>query len=168
MKKDNIFVLAFKLFLICFVIALGLSSLNSVTAPVIAQLTETKKQEAMKSVLPECDIKKATDSVYIGEKDGGVVGYAVNVITQEGYGGAIEMIVGFDPDFRMTGLEFISMSETPGLGTRAKEDSFLSQFLGEEAKEFEEIDAITGATITSKAVNGAINRASELAKEVAE
>lgn len=166
-KQDNIFVLALKLFLICLVIALGLSALNFVTEPVIAQLTETAKKEAMEAVLPDCDLEKANDNVYVGTVDGKPIGYAVNVVTQEGYGGAIEMIIGFDSEFKITGLEYISMSETPGLGTRAKEESFTSQFLGEEAKQFEEIDALTGATVTSKAVNGAINLASEMAKEAA-
>ncbi|MBP3448645.1 MAG: FMN-binding protein [Clostridia bacterium] len=166
-QNDNIFVLALKLFVICLVIALGLSALNYVTEPVIAQLTETAKKEAMEAVLPDCDLEKANENVYIGTKDGKTVGYAVNVVTQEGYGGAIEMIIGFDEAFGITGMEYISMSETPGLGTRAKDESFTSQFLGQQAKAFEEIDALTGATVTSKAVNGAINQASEMAKEAA-
>ncbi len=167
-EKDNIFVLALKLFVICLVIALGLSALNYVTAPVIAQLTEEAKKEAMEAVLPGCDLEKINDNVYVGTMDGKTVGYAVNVITQEGYGGAIEMIVGFDEEFKMTGVEYISMSETPGLGTRAKEESFNSQFIGQPAKDFEEIEALTGATVTSKAVNGAINQASNMAKEAAQ
>lgn len=167
-ENDNIFILAIKLFVICLVIALGLSALNYVTEPVIAQLTETAKQEAMQAVLPDCELTKANDNVYIGTKDGKTVGYAVNVTTQEGYGGAIEMIVGFDEQFQITGMEYISMSETPGLGTRAKEESFISQFLGQPAKPFEEIQALTGATVTSKAVNGAINQAAEMAKEAAQ
>lgn len=167
-EKDNIFVLALKLFVICLVIALGLSALNYVTAPVIAKLTEEAKKEAMKTVLPDCELAQLNDNVYVGTIDGKTVGYAVNVITQEGYGGAIEMIVGFDEEFKMTGVEYISMSETPGLGTRAKEESFKSQFIGQPAKDFEEIEALTGATVTSKAVNSAINQASNMAKEAAQ
>lgn len=167
-EKDNILVLALKLFVICLVIALGLSALNYVTGPVIAELTEKAKQEAMSSVLPGCELTKVNENVYLGTKDGATVGYAVNVVTQEGYGGAIEMIIGFDSEFQMTGLEYISMSETPGLGSRAKEESFTSQFIGQSAKPFEEIEALTGATVTSKAVNGAINQASDMAKEAAE
>lgn len=166
--KDNIIVLALKLFAICLVIALGLSALNFVTAPVIAELTETAKKEAMVAVLPNCELEKINDNVYRGIADGKTVGYAVNVTTQEGYGGAIEMIVGFDQGFCITGVEYISMSETPGLGTRAKEESFVAQFIGQPAKEFGEIDALTGATITSKAVNAALNMASEMAKEAAQ
>ena len=166
-KKDNILVLAIKLFVICFVVALGLSALNYVTAPVIAELTETKKAEAMASVLPDCELEKFSDAVYIGTENGEIKGYAVNVITKEGYGGNIEMIVGFDADFHVTGVQYISMSETPGLGTRAKEEPFASQFNGKPARDFSEIQAMTGATITSKAVNGAINQASDMAKEAA-
>lgn len=164
-KKDNIFVLALKLFAICLVIALGLSALNYVTAPIIAELTETKKAEAMAAVLPDCELVPFGDSVYVGVENGEIKGYAVNVVTSEGYGGDIELIVGFDADFNVTGVEYISMSETPGLGTRAKEEPFASQFNGKPAREFSDIQAITGATVTSKAVNGAINQASDIAKE---
>lgn len=164
-KKDNIFVLALKLFAICLVVALGLSALNYVTKPIIAELTETKKAEAMQSVLPDCELEKFSDSVYIGSDNGEIKGYAVNVITKEGYGGDIELIVGFDADFNVTGVEYISMSETPGLGSRAKEEPFASQFNGKPARDFSQIQAITGATVTSKAVNGAINQASDMAKE---
>ncbi len=164
-KKDNIFLLALKLFVICLVVALGLSALNYVTKPIIDELNETKKAEAMQSVLPDCELIKLNDSVYIGMENGEIEGYAVNVITPEGYGGNIELIVGFDADFNVTGVEYISMSETPGLGSRAKEEPFASQFNGKPARDFSEIEAITGATVTSKAVNGAINQASVMAKE---
>ena len=167
-KQDNIFVLALKLFAICLVIALGLSALNYVTAPIITELTENKKAEAMQSVLPDCELEKYSDSVYIGKENGEIKGYAVNVVTPEGYGGDIDLIVGFDADFNVTGVEYISMAETPGLGTRAKEEPFASQFNGKPAREFSDIQAITGATVTSKAVNGAINQASDLAKEAKE
>ena len=164
-KKDNIFVLALKLFIICLVVALGLSALNYITEPIITQLTEAKKAEAMQSVLPDCELTKLNDSVYVGVKNGEIKGYAVNVVTSEGYGGDIELIVGFDADFNVTGVEYISMSETPGLGSRAKEEPFASQFNGKPARDFSQIQAMTGATVTSKAVNGAINQASDMAKE---
>ena len=164
-KKDNIFVLALKLFIICLVVALGLSALNYITEPIITQLTEAKKAEAMQSVLPDCELTKLNDSVYVGVKNGEIKGHAVNVVTSEGYGGDIELIVGFDADFKVTGVEYISMSETPGLGSRAKEEPFASQFNGKPARDFSQIQAMTGATVTSKAVNGAINQASDMAKE---
>ena len=78
------------------------------------------------------------------------------------------MIVGFDAEFNVTGVEYISMSETPGLGTRAKEEPFASQFNGKPARDFSEIEALTGATVTSKAVNKAINQASDMAKAAKE
>ncbi|MBE7018773.1 MAG: FMN-binding protein [Ruminococcaceae bacterium] len=167
-KNDNIFVLAIKLFVICLVVALGLSALNYVTKPIIDELTESKKAEAMQSVLSDCELEKFSDAVYVGIENGEIKGYAVNVVTPEGYGGDIELIVGFDADFNVTGVEYISMSETPGLGSRAKEEPFASQFNGKPAQDFSEIQAMTGATVTSKAVNGAINQASDMAKEAKE
>ena len=74
-KKDNIFVLALKLFIICLVVALGLSALNYITEPIITQLTETKKAEAMQSVLPNCELEKYNDSVYIGKENGQIKEY---------------------------------------------------------------------------------------------
>ena len=91
-KKDNILVLALKLFTICLVVALGLSALNYVTSPIISELTETKKAEAMQAVLPGCEMEKYSDSVYIGTDNGEINAIGTheellknNVIYQEVY-----------------------------------------------------------------------------------
>ena len=86
------------------------------------------------------------------------------------------MIVGVDNDLKVTGVEIISQSETAGLGAKCTEDGFKAQFVGKTeniavtkngAKD-NEIDAITSATITSKAVTKGVNDAISVVKEAKE
>lgn len=88
-------------------------------------------------------------------------GYVVHVVTS-GYAGDISMLVGVSSDGRVTGLVIRDMKETPGLGRKALTDSqFLAQFLNTDgtAAVGENIDALTGATVTSKAVTQGVNSA---------
>ena len=100
-------------------------------------------------------------------KDEAVIGYIFTVTTKEGYGGEITLAVGVDMEGKFTGYEVLAIDETPGLGMKATEDGFRNQFAGKDASgiswtktgasKANEIDAISGATITTKAVTGAIN-----------
>lgn len=100
-------------------------------------------------------------SYYLAKKDGKVLGYIIKVETK-GYGGVISMLVGFDFNGEIKGVEILSQNETPGLGAKINEirygeDSpwFLKQFEGKKAKELElgkDVQAITAATISSRAV----------------
>lgn len=166
LNNDSTIVLSFKLFLICLVTTLGLSYLNSITEVKIAATKNDEKTIAMSSVLPDCKFENANEDVFKGTKNGKLFGYVVSVISPKGYGGNIEMLVGMDKDFKITGVKFISMSETPGLGTKVKDESFLSQFIGKIPNK-NELKAISGATISSKAVHYGINLAVDKAKEVA-
>ena len=96
-----------------------------------------------------------------------VIGYVFTVTTSAGYGGDITFSVGIRNDGTVNGYSILSMSETAGLGAKAKEDKFKSQFVNKLVDLFvvtktgatadNEIDAITSATITSKAVTGGVN-----------
>lgn len=111
------------------------------------------------------------------DASGNVCGYAVNVTSKEGFGGEITLSVGFDTECKVTGIEFLAITETAGLGMNATEESFRSQYVGKEVDEFSvtktgassdnEIEAISGATITSKAVTSAVNTALACVKSVA-
>lgn len=104
------------------------------------------------------------------DSDGTILGYAVRLQAQ-GYGGAISMLVGVDADAqRIIGISFVEQVETPGLGGRITEEVFRSQFRGLDADraielvrnvppdpDRNEVQAITGATITSIAIVGRIN-----------
>lgn len=166
------------------VAALLLAFVNSVTAPIIEENTQKKTQLAMKNVMAAADKFEKADitgenplvtEVYIALKENGEnVGYCISV-SPNGYGGAIDMMVGVEKTMRVSGVDIINHSETAGLGSKAAEPEFRQQFVGKkkiekvvksagndeiikEQKE-NEIDAITSATITSKAVTDGVNAA---------
>lgn len=103
------------------------------------------------------------------DKDGNIIGYIVSATSKEGYGGNISLSVGFDMTGNVTGVSLLSISETAGLGMEAKNESFLNQYKAEGASLYIvgksdnedgiNIDALSGATITSKAVTKAVNAA---------
>ncbi len=165
------------LFAITAVAAAILAGVNSVTAPVIAENDRKAQEIAMKQVLPEATIfekmeYEVNENSTVTEIYSSDAGYAVKV-APKGYGGAISMIVGVDNDLKVTGVEVISQSETAGLGAKCTNSEFKAQFVGKTenivvtkngAKE-NEVDAITSATITSKAVTKGVNDAINAAKE---
>ena len=92
-----------------------------------------------------------------------VVGYCVE-LASPGFGGDISMTVGFEADGRILGVSIVSLSETPGLGSRVQEAAYLDQYRGQSGPLTlgEDIDAIAGATISSRAVTDGVNRAVEI------
>ena len=162
--------LTLTLLIICAVVAGILAAVNAVTAPIIAAAKEAKIQEAVSKVLPgggeETDFIDATGIVttaYLGEN-----GYAVQV-EPAGFGGAITMMVGVDFDGKVLGISIISHAETPGLGAIAsagtdKGNAFRDQFVGLVSGIIigdgeNQIDALSGATVTSQAVVDGVNAA---------
>ena len=155
------------LFAITLITALLLGVVNLFTAPVIEKNSADNLKLATEVVVDgEIDNSPATNypvegkstvqsiTSYINSEDRIV--YAVKVVPA-GYGGDIEMMIGFNNRGMVTGIEIINMSETPGLGAVAKDnEQWLSQFMG---KGQDELDAITGATITSKAIQQGVNDA---------
>lgn len=103
-----------------------------------------------------------------------LIGYVMNVITANGYGGNIKISIGIRVDGTVTGMEILSINETAGLGMKANEKSFKNQFKDKNVEQFaytktgatseNEIDALSGATITTKAVTGAVNAGVYFAK----
>ncbi len=177
MKKisfKDIFVPSVSLFLICIVVAFLLAGTNELTKGPISEQEAKNAAEAMKNVCPEAEKFEGAEGIetelYRGfDKNGELVGYAINA-TEKGYGGDIEIMVGINLDGEITGVEILSINETPGLGMNATKEEFRSQFLGEipdggfTAKDDstgtkKQIDALTGATISSEAVSNAVNHA---------
>lgn len=171
-EKTEIVKVGFILFAITAIAALVLAVVNNFTAPVITENNKRTQDIAMKKVLPaansfeqvDFDISSSTSvsEIYIGDGAGTVV-----KVSPAGYGGKIDMVVGIDTNLCVTGIEIISQSETAGLGSNCTNDSFKSQFIGKTedisvvkngAKD-NEIDAISSATITSKAVAKGVNDA---------
>lgn len=155
------------LFAITLVVALLLGVVNMFTAPVIEQNNVNKLNMAVEAVVEgKIDANTARDYAVQGEStvkqitsyknDSDKIVYAVRAVPV-GYGGDIEMMIGFNEAGLVTGVEIINMSETPGLGAVAKGNTkWLSQFMGEGS---EELDAITGATITSEAIKKGVDDA---------
>ena len=102
-------------------------------------------------------------------KNNKLKGYVIQVTDKDGFGGEIELIVGIDLNKEIKGVEILSISETVGLGMNAKEASFRNQYLNKKVDSFtvtktgkqedNEIDSLTGATITSKAMTNGVNGA---------
>ncbi len=176
MKKMNpkaILVPAIALLLICLVATTLLAGTNMVTAQKIAQNAIEKENASRMVVLPTAgDFSEVTtlesDITYCTglTKDGEVIGY-VFTSGAKGYGGTVGVMVGVDKDGVITGIEILSHSETPGLGANATGEAFKSRFSGKSGEltvdknsnDGQNIQAITAATITSKAVVGAVNAA---------
>ena len=103
------------------------------------------------------------------DASGETVGYVITVTSKEGYGGDIKIATGIDTDGTVQGISILSISETAGLGMEAKNESFQKQFQGKNVEQFkytksgaksdDEIDALSGATITTNAVTNNVNSA---------
>lgn len=113
----------------------------------------------------------ATMDAVVKAKDasGKEMGYIVTVTDSEAYGGSLQMTVGIMSDGTVSGISFLSLDETPGLGMKAKEDAFQSQFSNKNVDYFQytktgvtadnEVQAISSATITTNAVTHGVNGA---------
>jgi electron transport complex protein RnfG len=103
------------------------------------------------------------------DASGGVLGYVITSHSDDSYGGTVKLSVGLKDDGTVTGVEFLEISDTPGLGLKAKEPAFKDQYNGKNAEALTvtksgnagdtEINAISGATITSRATTNAVNAA---------
>lgn len=101
------------------------------------------------------------------DASGETLGYAINLTTSEGYGGDITFSMGVREDGTLNGISILTISETAGLGMNATKDEFKNQFQNKQAEAFEvtktgaaadnQINAISGATITSNAVTKGVN-----------
>ena len=173
-KNENPIVLSLVLLVISVVVALILAFTNSITEQKIADNTIKEQQSAMQTVLPEAtafeDMNYAegnVKAVYQATSGDKMIGWCVSV-APNGYGGAIDLMVGISPDMTLSGIKVVSNSETAGLGAKCTEESFSSQFSGKSAPlsvikngdaDNSQIVAITGATITSVAVSDGVNEA---------
>jgi len=178
--------LAVALTLITVVAGLILSLVEGVTREPIAAQRRAEMLRAINAVLPAIDNEPDTDTValkagkdrkgrdvkrtfYRGRKDGELAGVAFRVVAPDGYSGNIEIMVGVDPAGSVTGIEILSHAETPGLGAKITQPAFKKQFVGKNLentdwrvkKDGGQFDQITGATISPRAVVGAVHRGLE-------
>ncbi len=168
MKNSKIFP-SLVLVLICLVVTLALAGTYSVANPIILENQAKAADEARMMVLPEGDAFTA----YEGDLVDGVLdcymadngaGMAITA-NYKGFGGAVKVMIGIDADGNITGATVTEHAETPGLGTKAMTVDYLAQYqgvgevVGGHINNDANIDAISGATITSNAVYCSIEAA---------
>lgn len=171
-KQPGMAQLVIVLFAISAIVALLLGLVNMVTAPAIAANTQKKTDEAKAAVLAADsyeDVAYAgSDSTIKAMWKAGDAGYVVEV-TPSGFGGNLDIMVGVKADGTCSGVSIISHAETSGLGANATKEDFRAQYVGKSGtlavtKDGGEINALTGATITSRAVTSGVNSALEAVK----
>jgi electron transport complex protein RnfG len=185
---------ALVLFLITLIAGLALGAANAVTSGPIAQAEEKEKEETYQSVFTDASEFTEVDGLddLIAQTEAGLaeqgfgnvtvnnalvakdasgkeLGYVVVATSGDGYKGDIEVAVGITEDKKITGIGFVSIDETPGLGMKAKDPEFKDQFNDKDADTLElvktdptadnQIKAISGATYSSRATTAAVNTA---------
>lgn len=191
-KKSTIIKDALALFVITLVAGLALGFVYELTKEPIAQRALEEKTAAYASVFQEAEkfeeeeaLKNAVadsanilansglegvsvDEAFVAlDASGNKIGYVMSVSSSKGFGGQITMSLGVTTEGATTGLEFLVINETAGLGSKAEDPAFKDQFVNKTVEQFEmvktgassdnQIDAIGGATVTSTAVTNAIN-----------
>jgi len=166
----------------------ALAGVNEVTAPLIAAMEAKALQEGLAEVLPGAasftevpagELAGAGGPVQAAWRGLDAAGQLVGVVVQAapgGYGGPIVLLVGVEPGGTVHRLKVLSAAgETPGLGSKATEPAFLEQFLGlrppialvkNQPPAGNEIQAVTGATISSRAVLDGVNAALDAARQL--
>ena len=175
--KSTLFNMVAVLFSITLIASAGVGAVNMITADAIAEAKAIATKQAIANVLPEFDSSEQSEQtiddmpikVHTATKGDEVVGYAVESMTKDGFGGVIRMMVGFTTDGKINNVNVLEQAETPGLGTKMCDDgnALLSSIQGRNSWEVEfkvkkdggELDALTAATISSRAYYNAVARA---------
>lgn len=184
-NKDAIIKPVVVLLAICIVIPLALSVTNKFTAHRIEKLQEENEKSAMEGLINADEFKPCSLNIvdvaepfnyYIAIKNEEEIGY-IFTTSSKGYGGEVSVMTVVDNDGKVTAVSILDASnETPGLGQNVTKEGFYSQYSGKKSgvkivkngatDENNEINAVTGATISSTAVTNAVNQALENYKAV--
>ena len=200
-KKSTILKDALALFAITLVSGLALGFVYELTKPVIEANELAAKTEAYASVYADADTFTESDDLTAAVADaanilansgtegtaieeayqavdasGNVIGYVMSVISSKGFGGEIKVSLGVTNEGEITGIEFLTLNETAGLGSKAADSEFKDQYVGKVVDSFtvtkdgaasdDQINAISGATVTSNAVTNIVNAGLYFAKTV--
>lgn len=177
-KKDTLFNMFVALFVICVVAGGVLGIVYNATKDPITAAETAKRTEAIEKVLPdfkelkEIKVKSALEDTDIPfylayDADSIFIGAAVETFTNKGFSGNISLMVGILADGTVNNISVLQHAETPGLGSKMTEASFKDQFNDKHPDSFSfkvkkdggDVDAITAATISSRAFCDAVNRA---------
>ena len=180
--KSTLFNMVAVLFTVTLVASAGVGAVNMITADAIAEANALATTQAVANVLPEFDktdvseqtIDDMTIVVYTATKGADTVGYAVETMSKNGFGGAIRLMVGFGADGKILNVNVLQQAETPGLGTKMADEGnpLLASIQNKNSWEVDfkvkkdggELDALTAATISSRAYYEAVARAYEAYK----
>ena len=164
------------LFSITLIASAGVGAVNMITVEPIAAAKAAATEAALGVVLPAFDKTESEELtidempivVYTATNAGETVGYAVETMTKQGFSGVVKLMVGFLPDGTVNNINVLQQAETPGLGTKMCDEGnpLLAGVKGKEGtatfrvkKDGGEVDALTAATISSRAYLDAVNRA---------
>lgn len=182
-KESNFKNMTVALLAITVVAGLALSVVYSVTKEPIAASQKAKINNAIKMVISDFESISDTvmmpsegkDSIYVHRlmKGAEITGNAIETYTDKGFSGRFSLMVGFNPDGSIANIEVLEHKETPGLGTKMALPAFKDQFKGLKVSDLPDgklkvkkdggtVDAITAATISSRAFCDAVNRANEI------
>ena len=173
------------LFCITLISSACVGLVNMITVDPIAKAKEAAVKAALAAVLPEFDTTEKSEHTadelsiiaHKATKSGKVVGYAIETVTKSGFSGMIKMMVGFDTKGTIININVLEQNETPGLGAKMTEEGnpLLASIKGKSASKFNfkvrkdggEVDALTAATISSRAYAEAVARAYQVFEVVA-
>lgn len=179
-KKSTFLNMALALIVITVVAGFSLGFVNDLTLEPKARAKLAKKVNALKLVLPAFDndlvsqvvrikseVAKDSMEIYPAFQGSEFVGAAVIGSSEKGFSGLVKIMVGFKPDGSMQDIVVLEQKETPGLGTKMKEEKFLGQFRDKNPSNFDlkvgkdggDVDALTGATISTRAFTEAAQSA---------
>jgi len=168
------------LFIVTLAASTTLGFVYELTREPIAEAKVRKQNMAIRNVVPEFTNQPGQESynvavegdsltIYPAEEDGDLVGMAVTSFTNKGYSGEIRLMVGFKPDGTIHNISVLDHAETPGLGSKIEKSSspWSEQFNGKNPADFQlqvkkdggDVDAITAATISSRAYCDAVQKA---------
>jgi len=170
-KNSSVFKITLNLAITCFISGIIIASAFAITEPVAAEQRVKAKNDAMKELVKEAETFKAIEGKegwYAALKGGKVIAYVVPA-NSKGYGGNIEMLAAVTPEGKTMDFKVLKHNETPGLGDKMVEPKFRNQFANKDPKDLEvvkvptdkNIQALTGATITSRAVTKGVKEAVE-------
>ena len=179
-RASNLPNMVLTLLVITVVAGLCLGYINSLTAGPKAAVKLERKTAAIQNVLPDFDNDPVedmrlhpsatlTDSLeyYPGYLEERLSGAGIEGWSKKGYNGLVKVLVGFNSDGSINNIAVLEQNETPGLGTKIKNEAFIAQFRGKDPTTFKlkvkkdqgDVDALTGATISSRAFIEAVQMA---------
>ena len=167
-KKSSFAAPIIVLVVICFVASAVLAGVFKITDPLIQSRAQEAANQAMTEVLPEGRDFQAfsgelVDGITAAYSTGNDAG-TVSSTSFNGFGGAVKLMVGVDAEGKVTGIQVMEQSETPGVGSNALTTEYLAKYTG--ADSVDGIDAYSGATFTSKAVKRGVEAALKQAEAI--